>query len=216
VDVKESSQQRRWFWATLGLSSVSIVTIVFATSEVVENRLFSHVDYVTLYYLYITRGIVSSLLLAFWAAWYVLRKRRHSEAELERSRGLLEASPAAVAPYDHALEVIEWNATAERLNGLSKQEVIGKHFLTVPLEKEQELCGYLERVEAGEPILHVETAAGRSRHSIRGQSELVAVSGSFRPALFSGSDGRHPEACNVPPDAARDRAIGGLRFSEKP
>jgi len=159
--VKESSQQGRWFWATLGLSSVSIVTVVLAVWEVVENRFFSHVDYVTLHYLYITRGAVSSLLLAFWAAWFVLRERQHSEEELQRSheryRRLLEASPGAVALYDRALGVIEWNATAERLYGLSKQEVIGKPLPTVPPEKEQELRGYLGRVEADETILDVET-----------------------------------------------------------
>ena len=87
--------KKRWFWATLTLSSITIVAVVFAGWELVENRFFRDANYVTLHYLYITRSVASSLLLAFWAAWYVLRQRRESEEELRRSReryrGLLEA-----------------------------------------------------------------------------------------------------------------------------
>jgi len=77
--MEATTKERRWFWATLTLSSITIVTAVFALWELVENRFFRNFDYVTLHHLYITRGIASSLLLTFWAAWYVLRQRRHSE-----------------------------------------------------------------------------------------------------------------------------------------
>ena len=134
-----------WQWATLMLSSVSIVAAVFATWELVENRLFRNVDYVTLHTLYITRGMTSSLLLASWAAWYVLRQRRQSEAELRRSREhyrhLLEASPGAVALYDASLRVTEWNQAAERLYGFSKAEVIGRELPTVPGGKARGAAG---------------------------------------------------------------------------
>ncbi len=78
--------EKRWFWATLTLSSITIVSVVFAAWELVENRLFRNADYLTLHYLYITRGFASSLLLAFWAAWYVLRQKRKSDEELRRQR----------------------------------------------------------------------------------------------------------------------------------
>ena len=124
------SQEQRWLWATLTLSSISIAAVVFAVWEVVENRFFHHVDYLTLHYLYITRGIASSLLLAVWAAWYVMRQRRRSEEELrksrERYRGLIETSPSAVALFDSSLAVSEWNAAAERLYGFTKEEILGK------------------------------------------------------------------------------------------
>ena len=153
--------ERRWFWITLILSSVTIVALVFATWELLENRFFRSVDYVTLHYLYITRGIVSSLVLAFWAGWFVLRQRRRSEEELRRSReryrGLLEVSPGAVALYDQSLRVTEWNAAAERLYGFSKAEVLGQILPTVPPEKEEELRHFLSEVEKGQPILEVET-----------------------------------------------------------
>jgi len=159
--VDRNTQERRWFWATLMLSSITIAAAVFAAWEVAEYRFFRHADYVTLHYLYITRGIASSLLLTVWAAWYVVRERRSSEEELRRSReryrGLLEASPGAVALYDPALSVIEWNASAERLYGFSKSEVIGKPLPIVPAEKEDELQGFLARVKAGESILDAET-----------------------------------------------------------
>src|ERR1017187_5244482 len=188
-----------WQWATLILSSVSIVAAVFATWELVENRFFRNGDYVTLHTLYITRGMTSSLLLASWAAWYVLRQRRQSEAELRRSREhyrhLLEASPGAVALYDASLKVTEWNRAAERLYGFSKAEVIGRqlptvpeekhaelHELkqlrqlpTVPEEKHAELLELMRKADAGDPTAVVETL----RRDARG--ELLEVQLSVLP-----------------------------------
>lgn len=155
------AQQRRWFWATLILSCISIAAVVFAAWELVENHFFRDLDYLTLHYLYITRGIASSLLLALWAAWFVLRQRRQSEEELrlsrEHYRGLLEASPGAVALYDASLRVSEWNATAERLYGFSKEEVIGQQLPTVPPGKAMELEDFLTAVRQGQSVLDVET-----------------------------------------------------------
>ncbi len=92
-----------WQWATLTLSSVSIVAAVFATWELVESRLFRERRLRHPSHLYITRGMTSSLLLASWAAWYVLRQRRQSEDELRRSRGALPPSPRGLARRRRAL-----------------------------------------------------------------------------------------------------------------
>jgi PAS domain S-box-containing protein len=155
------AEESRWFWATLILSSVTIVAVVFAAWELVENRFFREADYVTLHYLYISRGVASSFILASWAAWYVLRERRRSEEELRRSREhyrhLLEASPGAVALYDASLRVTEWNATAERLYGFTKAEVLGQPIPIVPPERDDELRQLLRNAEAGEPVLDFET-----------------------------------------------------------
>jgi PAS domain S-box-containing protein len=146
---------------TLTLSSITIVAFVFAVWELIENHYFRDLDYRTLHYLYITRGIASSLLLAFWAAWYVLRQRRASEQLLHQSRehyrSLLEASPGAVVLYDEDLAVIEWNAAAERLYGFSKLEALGHRLATVPPRKEAELQAFLEQVRKGDPVIEVET-----------------------------------------------------------
>lgn len=153
--------KRQWVWATLIISSVTIIAAVFAGWELLENRFFRDVDYVTLHYLYVTRGIGSSLLLAIWAGWYVLRQRRRSEEELRRSheryRGLLETSPGAVALYDSALRVVEWNASAVRLYGYDKEQVLGSRLPTIPPDKEAELQQFLKQVEVGEPVMDVET-----------------------------------------------------------
>lgn len=157
----DGAQERRWFWATLILSSISIIALVFAFWELVENRFFRDLNYVSLHYLYISRGIASSLLLAIWAAYFVLRQRRLAENELRRSReryrGLLEASPEAVALYDSELRVVEWNATAERLYGFSKEVVVGQALPTVDDVLAGELREFMREVSSGRAVLDRET-----------------------------------------------------------
>ncbi len=153
---------KQWFWATLTLSSITIVSVVFAAWELVENRYFRDADYLTLHYLYVTRGVASSLVLAFWAAWFVLRQRRISEEDLRRSReryrGLLEDLPGGVILYDRDLRVVEWNAAAERMYGYTKAEIAGRRLPTVPPANMAELQDLMDRVEKGEAVLNVETA----------------------------------------------------------
>jgi len=153
--------EKRWFWATLTLSSITIVSIVFAAWELIDNRFFRDADYLTLHYLYITRGVATSLLLAFWAAWFVSRQRRKSEENLRRSReryrGLLEAFPGAVVLYDSGLRVLEWNASAERLYGYPRAEICGQPLPIVPAAKTAELEEFMRRVGTGEAVLDVET-----------------------------------------------------------
>lgn len=153
--------EKHWFWATLTLSSITIVSVVFATWELVENRFFRSADYVTLHYLYMTRGVASSLLLAFWAAWFVLRQRRKSEEDLRRSneryRGLLEAFPGAVILYDSELRVLEWNAAAERIYGYTREAICGQKLPIIPDGKMSELREFIDRVKNSEPVFDVET-----------------------------------------------------------
>jgi PAS domain S-box-containing protein len=157
----ELVSERRWFWATLMLSSISIVAVVFAFWELVENHFFADLNYVALHYLYISRGIVSSLLLSFWAAWYVLRVRRQSEEELrasrERYRGLLDASPAAMVLFDDSLHVSEWNLAAENLYGFAKAEVLGQPLPIIPPDKEAELSRFTHEVAEGRRVLDQES-----------------------------------------------------------
>ncbi len=153
--------ERRWFWVTLVLSSISIVGVVFAIWELLESHFFRDVDYLTLHYLYISRGVVSSFLLAFWAAWFVLRARRSSEQQLQRSRaryrGILNCSPAAVVLFDCDLIVAEWNAAAEALYGYSRAEVLGNKLPLIPPEKQTEMEEFLAQASQGKPVLEIET-----------------------------------------------------------
>jgi PAS domain S-box-containing protein len=153
--------EKQWFWATLTLSSITVAAIVFAAWELMEYRFFRDANYLTLHYLYVTRGLASSLVLSFWAAWFVLRQRRKNEEDLRRSneryRGLLEDFPGGVILYGKDLLVEEWNASAERMYGFTKDEITGRPLPTVPPAKVQELRELMTRVEAGESVLDVET-----------------------------------------------------------
>jgi len=163
----ERADDKRWLWITLVLSSVSIVAVVFAFWELVENQFFRDLDYVSLHYLYISRSIASSLLLAIWAAWYVLHYRRQAEEELrqsrERYRGLLEVSPAAVALYDRDMVVVEWNKAAERLYGVERDSVIGKPLPSIDSGHRVELVEWMAQVEGGAPVLDRETVRRDAR-----------------------------------------------------
>ena len=152
---------RRWFWATLILSSTTIVCLVFAFWELIENRFFRDLDYISLHYLYISRGIAASILLATWAGWFVTRQRRFSDEQLRKShqryRGLLEASPGAVILYNRNLTILEWNASAERLYGWSHAEAVGQPLPTVPEGCEAELQTWFDKVTRFETVLDQET-----------------------------------------------------------
>ena len=154
-------RERRWFWVTLTLSSVTIVGFVFALWELIEARFFRDADYLTLHYLYISRGIGSALLLAGWAAWFVMRERRGTEEQLRRSReryrGLLEYAPGAVAVYDADLTVLEWNAAAEQLYGFSKEEAVGKPLPTVPPNRQGTLRKLVDEVASRKAAPDIET-----------------------------------------------------------
>ncbi|HZU43272.1 MAG TPA: ATP-binding protein, partial [Terriglobales bacterium] len=112
-------------------------------------------------YLYISRGVVSSVLLAGWAAWFVTRQRRIAELQLrkshERYRGLLEASPEAVVLYDRDLRIVEWNASAERLYGWNRQEITGGKLPIIPASRDLEIHEFLRQVESGHRVLDRET-----------------------------------------------------------
>ncbi|HYL13666.1 MAG TPA: ATP-binding protein [Terriglobales bacterium] len=159
--MSDNFPERRWFWATLTLSSISIVGFVFAVWELLESHFFRNVDYLTLHYLYVSRGVVSSFLLAFWAGWFVLRERRASEQQLRQSRaryrGILNCSPAAIALFDSELVVAEWNAAAESLYGYTRAEVLGRKLPTIPAEKQAEMQRFLAQASEGKPVLDVET-----------------------------------------------------------
>ena len=171
--------ERRWFWVTLILSSLTIVSLVFASWELIENRFFRDLDYVSLHYLYISRGITASILLATWAGWFVTRQRRLSDEQLrkshERYRGLLEASPGAVVLYERDGKVLEWNASAERLYGWDREEVVGHPLPTVPADREAELQDWLDEAEQHNAVFDRETTR-KDRHG-----ELINVQLSLLP-----------------------------------
>jgi signal transduction histidine kinase len=178
--------EKRWFWATLTLSSITIVSIVFAAWELVENRLFRDADYLTLHYLYITRGVASSLLLAFWAAWYVLRQKRKSDEELRRQR-------------ERMIEI-------EKLTSMGKMAAGTAHHLNSPLAALLIRIQMMRSRTAGTPLdedaARIEEGLQFCRHFVqrlldftratpvqKGDQDLGAivdsVCGFFQPAILS-------------------------------
>ncbi len=153
--------QRNWFWLTLTLSSITVIAVVLALWELIQNHFFRNLDYITLHYLYITRGIAASLVLAFWAAWFVLRERKDKEDQLRRSseryRAILDCSPSAVLLFDEHLCVSECNTAAEKLYGFRTEELIGCRLPTVPAERTEQLEEQVRQVRSGTPVLDIET-----------------------------------------------------------
>lgn len=175
------ANSRTWFLLTLGLSCITILAVVFSLWELIEHHYFRGLDYSTLHYLYITRGIASSLLIGIWAAWFVLRERLQHENELERSderhRSILNSTPEAIALFDESFRVMEWNAAAERLYGITRQQVLGQVLPTVPPERWSELKEVLGLVENNQAVLDFET----QRRTALGERIPVAVSYSRLP-----------------------------------
>src|SRR3990172_8366318 len=155
------SANRTWFWTTLLLSCLTVLSVVFATWELVEQRFFQDLDFRQLHYLYITRGVASSLLLAAWAVWFVLRERRKTEEKLGRSSkrywAMLAHAADAVVLLDRRWTVLEWNPQAAALYGYSREEAIGKPLQTLGPKEREELLKVQKRLEAGEPVVDLET-----------------------------------------------------------
>lgn len=148
--MERGGEDRVWFWTTLVLSCITTVALVFVTWELVEHRFFRQFSYQKMHFLYITRGVVSSFLLAAWATWFVLRQRKRSEDELRHSRerylGILRSSPEAIVLLDPGLRVVEWNPGAERLYGYECEEVVGQILPTIPPERSAEVTDAVAHV----------------------------------------------------------------------
>ncbi len=168
---------RPWFLLTLGFSCLTLVAAVFSLWELIEYRYFRDLNYVTLHYLYITRGIAGALLTAMWAAWFVFRERRRQEEELEQSyehyRSILNHMPEAVTLFDESYRVVEWNDAAERLFGFDRQQSLGQRLPNVPPERWEELRQILDCLGENQKVLDHETERCTS------QGEHIPVAASY-------------------------------------
>ena len=183
------SQEREkgvWLWLTLILSCVTIVAFIFFVWELVEERFFRDLDYRQLHYLYITRGVSSSLILAGWAAWFVLRERRKSEEELRRSgerhQAMLAHAADAIVLFDSDWKVLEWNPCAASLYGYAREEVLARPLPTLGFAEEEELRSILQRLERGETSIEIET----KRHTCSGVWVDVGLRLSSFPDIETG------------------------------
>ncbi|MBI2817000.1 MAG: PAS domain S-box protein [Acidobacteria bacterium] len=159
--MREEPGKNMWLWGTLLLSCLTILIFVFAVMELVEQRFFRDLDYRQLHYLYITRGMVSSVLLASWAVWFVLKDRRKSEEALRRSReryrAMLANAADAIVLFDNMLHVLEWNPQAARLYGYGAEDVLGKPIPTLDAKSRREMQDIVRRLQHGEPVVELAT-----------------------------------------------------------
>jgi len=155
------SSNRSWFFLTLGLSCLTVVGLVFSLWELIEYRYFQNLNYVTLHYLYVSRGIAGALLTGIWAAWFVSRERRRQESELEESyehyRSILNHMPEAVTLFSDSYHVVEWNEAAERLFGFDRQHSLGLPIPNVPPERWSDLRAILDQLNDNQKVLDHET-----------------------------------------------------------
>ncbi|HZW22128.1 PAS domain S-box protein [Noviherbaspirillum sp.] len=81
-------------------------------------------------------------------------KRKRVEQELyereERYRALVEQSPIAIIEWDSRLQVLEWNAAAERIFGYTREQALGRHAsFIIPNATREDIEAVFNRFAAG-------------------------------------------------------------------
>jgi len=111
-------------------TSILIVAVIFGAFELVERTLFRDFSNATMRWLYISRGVISSLLLMAWAAWTVFHYRDLYEERLEQTeakyRDIIENSADAIITLDNNNHITMWNNGAEQVFGWKAEEIIGE------------------------------------------------------------------------------------------
>jgi PAS domain S-box-containing protein len=118
-----------------------------------ENSFFKDLDYKTLHYLYITRGVAVSLLLACWAAWFVWKEKLKHQEWLDK---IINNSTDAILVYDETGQITAFNKTAEGLF-CDNSKGIKTIWDIVPYEKRVDFSKRLENVKNGEKVINYET-----------------------------------------------------------
>jgi len=88
-----------------------------------------------------------------------------TEEELRQTtqqvEALIDSSPVSIIARDRDLNIVKWNAAAERVFGWSEKEVLGKPAPFVPPELEDEALALRERLLRGESVTDIETVRMR-------------------------------------------------------
>ena len=81
--------------------------------------------------------------------------------------------------------MLEWNASAERMYGYTRAQTIGQPLPVVPRDKADELAEFIRRVEAGAPVLDIETMRGpKSGDAFEVQLSLLPFREPGAPGCF--------------------------------
>lgn len=114
----------------LVFTSLLILGAVFGAFEIVQATLLEDISLNTLRWLYLTRGVLVSLLLMVWASWTVYRYREMFEEQLEVTEGrykdIIEQSADAIIAVNNDDLITAWNRGAEDIFGWDREEIIGE------------------------------------------------------------------------------------------
>ncbi|GBD39095.1 Sporulation kinase E [bacterium HR37] len=141
------------FWASLVLSSITILVSIFLIWELIEKNFFKNLDYKTLHFLYITRGIAASSLLAAWAVWFIWKEKLRYQELFNR---IINNSLDAILIYDKLGNVITMNKTARELFCSTGKE-LRTVWETIPPESKATFPTLLEEVKKGRKLVDHET-----------------------------------------------------------
>ena len=118
----------------LVFTSLLILGAVFGMFEILQVTIFENPSQSTLRWLYLTRGVLVSILLVIWAAWTVYKYRQMYEDKLEVAEGrykdIIEHSADAIIAIDNNNHITAWNQGAEEIFGWNREEIIGKSITT--------------------------------------------------------------------------------------
>src|SRR5258708_32248539 len=83
---------------------------------------------------------------------------RESDSTIRRLAAIVESSGDAIIAKDLGGRIVEWNRSAERLFGYSREEVLGRSIeILMPLERADDWRQILTRLSTGEFVEHFET-----------------------------------------------------------
>lgn len=118
------------FGYLLGTSLV-IIFLIFGFFEIVQLVLFSDLSENQVRWLNFSRGILTALVILFWATWTIYQYRDIFKSELEaaeeRYYKLLEQAADAIITTTPEGIITSWNRGAENLFGWRADEIKGKH-----------------------------------------------------------------------------------------
>jgi PAS domain S-box-containing protein len=93
---------------------------------------------------------------------YEMTQRKQAEALALRLAAVVQSSHDAIAAKDLNGIITDWNKSAERIFGYTREEVIGKSILMlIPPERRSEEVNILSRVRRGQSLDHYETVRQR-------------------------------------------------------
>ncbi|MDZ7692201.1 MAG: PAS domain S-box protein [Balneolaceae bacterium] len=118
----------------LVFTSLLILGAVFGIFEIVQFTVFENPSLSTLRWLYLTRGVLVSILLVTWAAWTVYKYRQMYEDKLEVAEGrykdIIEHSADAILAVNNDNIITAWNRGAEDIFGWTRDEIVGESIKT--------------------------------------------------------------------------------------